>query len=121
MSEHEYAACPTCGRNRVIKTHNKMQTNEYGSSTVIKEGAKIRWDFVTDLGAFEFIQVRSGGGKVAGVGKGYRGSAPGIGFKLVRSFTLVEVMDDPKYSDVVQGLRDQLVLLVKDGIRLRTY
>ncbi len=102
-SQHEYAACPTCGRNRIIETNNK---------------GRIRWNFVTDLGAFEFIQVREGGGKVGGVGKGYRGSAPGIGFHLVRAKTLVEVLDDPAYADVVKGLRDQLVLLVRDGVRL---
>ena len=101
--EHDYAACPLCGRNRIIDTRDK---------------GRIRWNYVKDLGSFEFIQIRAGGGKVGGIGGGYRGSAPGIGFKLVGYRTLVEVMDDPVYADVVKGLRDQLVLLVRDAIGL---
>ena len=112
MAEIDYAVCPVCGRNRVIESHDK---------------GRIRWNYITDLGADVFIQIRAGGGKVSVVGPGERRPhrkvvgrepSPGVGFPLVRSLTLPEVMDDPAYADVVQGLRDQLVLLVKDGVKL---
>ena len=103
MVVFQYISCPLCGRNRIIYTANK---------------GRIRWDFVTDLGAFEFVQLREGGGKVAGIAKGHRGAAPGIGFHLVGAKMLTEAMIDPEYADVIQGMRDQLLRLTRDAIRL---
>jgi hypothetical protein len=101
MVEKEYVVCGLCGRNRLVDVPGK---------------GRVRWDFV-DLGASEFIQVREGGGKVPG-GKGYRGSAHGSGFHKVSAKTLVEVMDDPAYSDLVEGMKEQLLRLVRDGLRI---
>jgi hypothetical protein len=101
MVQKEFVVCPLCARNRLIEVPGKGQ---------------VRWDFV-DLGASEFIQTREGGGKKAG-GGGYRGSAPGSGFYLISSKTLVEVLDDPSYSDLVEGMKTQLLRLVRDGIRI---
>jgi len=103
MVQREYVICGLCGRNRIIET---------------KEKGRLRWDFV-DLGAADFIQLREGGGKKAGMGgRGYRGSAPGSGFHLVSAKTLEEVMDDPTYADVVEGMKTQLLRLVKDAVRI---
>lgn len=103
MVQREYVVCGLCGRNRIIEA---------------KEKGRIRWDFV-DLGAADFIQLREGGGKKAGEGgRGYRGSAPGSGFHLVSAKTLEEVIEDPAYADVVEGMKAQLIRLVKDAVRI---
>ena len=103
MVQREYVICGLCGRNRIIETKDK---------------GRIKWDFV-DLAAADFIQLREGGGKKAeGGGGGYRGSAPGSGFHLVSAKTLEEVMDDPAYKDVIEGMKEQLIRLVKDAVRM---
>jgi len=103
MVQREYVICGLCGRNRIIETKDK---------------GRLRWDFV-DLGAADFIQIREGGGKKAGMGgRGYRGSAPGSGFHLVSAKTLEEVIEDPAYKDVVDGMKEQLIRLVHDSIRI---
>jgi len=103
MVQREYVICGLCGRNRIIETEKK---------------GRVRWDFV-DLGAADFIQLREGGGKKAGMGgRGYRGSAPGSGFHLISAKTLAEVMEDPAYSDVVEGMKQQLIRLVRDSLQM---
>jgi len=102
MVRKEYVVCPLCSRNRIIETEDK---------------GRIRWDYV-DLAASDIIQVREGGGKKPGFGRGYRGSAHGSGFHLVSAKTLDEIMDDPAYKDVVDGMREQLIRLVREGVRI---
>jgi hypothetical protein len=101
MVTKDYVVCPLCARNRITEVPGK---------------GVVRWNFV-DLGASDFIQTREGGGKVAG-GKGYRGSAHGSGFHLVSAITLVEAMADPAYAEIVDGMKQQLLRLVKDGLRI---
>jgi hypothetical protein len=101
MVEKEYVVCGLCGRNRLIDVPGK---------------GPVQWNFV-DLAASDFIQTREGGGKKPG-GGGYRGSAPGSGFYLVSAKTLVEVLDDPSYQDLIEGMKQQLLRLVRDALRI---
>jgi len=83
-----------------------------------RDKGRIRFDYV-DLATADFIQLREGGGKKPQEkGETYRGSAPGSGFHLVSAKTLAEVMDDPAYTDVVQGMKEQLIRLVQDALRM---
>jgi hypothetical protein len=86
----EYIVCPLCGRNRVIKSKDK---------------GYIRWDYV-DLKSAPLLQVRDD--------TGGRGS----GFPLVASKTLAEISQDPAYSQVIEGMKQQLIRLVKEGLEL---
>jgi hypothetical protein len=96
-----YIVCPLCGRNRVVES---------------KKGP-IRWDYV-DLHNAPILQIREGGGKKAGPPVKGKGKAPGSGFHLVESRTLSEILENPKYREIIEGLKSQLARLVRDGIRL---
>ena len=66
---------------------------------------KIKWGNFS--AANYFIQVRDmPGGKVKGSGKGYRGSAKGLGFKLVpeESLRLDDIKQNSEYFDEVERL-----------------
>ena len=86
----EYFVCPLCARNRVIKSKDK---------------GYIRWDYV-DLKSAPLLQVRDD--------KGGRGS----GFPLIESKTLAEISEDPAYAAILEGLKTQLIRLLKDGAEL---
>ena len=86
----EYIVCPLCARNRVIKSKDK---------------GYIRWDYV-DLKSAPLLQVRDD--------TGGRGS----GFPLLTSKTLAEISQDPAYSQVIEGMKQQIIKLVKDGLEL---
>ena len=47
-----------------------------------------------------------------------KGKAPGSGFPLVESRTLREILEDPSYALILEGLRTQLIRIVKDSIEL---
>ncbi len=65
------------------------------------------------------LQVREAKGKLSSQGtRRGRGQAPGQGFPLTDSKTLEELIEDPKYSDVLSGLKAQLLRLLRDGIEL---
>jgi len=71
----------------------------------IKSIGRIKWGNFS--AADYFIQVRDmPGGKIAGTGKGYRGSAKGPGFKLVpeESLRLDDIKQNSEYFDEVERL-----------------
>ena len=47
-----------------------------------------------------------------------KGKAPGSGFPLVESKTLPEILEDPEYRDLLEGLKIQLLRLLRDGVEL---
>jgi hypothetical protein len=98
-----YVVCPLCGRNRVITPERK---------------GLIRWDYV-DLHSSPIIQIRETTGKTSGPSlREGKGRAPGSGFPLVESKTLTEILEDPQYRETLEGLRTQLLRLIKDGVEL---
>ena len=86
----EYFVCPLCARNRPLKSKTKGQ---------------IKWDYV-DLNTAPILQVRDD--------TGGRGS----GFPLIESKTLTEILEDPEYREILEGLKTQLIRLLKDGVAL---
>lgn len=86
----EYFVCPLCARNRPLKSKTK---------------GRIKWDYV-DLNTAPILQVRDD--------TGGRGS----GFPLISSKTLQEISGDPNYAEVLEGMKKQLIRLVKDGLEL---
>lgn len=79
---------------------------------------ELQWP-VIDLNSYLVLQVREGGGKKAGPsGKEGRGKAPGSGFHLVpsESLTFEEVLKNPEYANIVEGMKDQLIRVVKTSI-----
>lgn len=47
-----------------------------------------------------------------------KGKTPGSGFPLIESRTLLEILDDPEYRDLLEGMKMQLLRLLKDGVEL---
>ena len=74
-------------------------------------------DYV-DLHNAPIQQIREGGGKKAGPPVKGKGKAPGSGFPLVESITLSQILEDPEYREILEGLRSQLLRLLKDGVEL---
>lgn len=71
-----------------------------------------------NLETTQLLQIREGGGKKEGPGRGYRGSAPGSGFHLVDGLTLPEMVERGGYEDILDGLKQQLLIVVKQSIDL---
>ena len=92
MGRVEYIVCPTCGRNRVMETKKK---------------GKIGWPNDINLETTLLLQVREGGGR-------------GSGFHLVEdeSLTLPEMIEDGGYEDVLEGMKQQLLRVIKQSIDL---
>jgi len=107
MGKVEYVVCPVCGRNRVLETKRK---------------GRLKWIKTPfDLQVTFLLQTREGGGKKAGyTGRRGRGSAPGSGFKLVPedSLTLPEMIASGDYVDVLEGMKAQILRVVKQSIEL---
>jgi len=106
MGRVEYIVCPTCGRNRVIESKDK---------------GRVGWPSDVNLETTILLQVREGGGKKAGEGgRGFRGSAPGSGFHLVpsESLTLPEMIESGEYDDALEGMKQQLLRVVRQSIDL---
>lgn len=86
-----------------------------------KEKGKLGWPngVPLDLNTTFLLQVREGGGKKGGEGGGgYRGSAPGSGFHLVESdsLTLIEMVENGDYEEVLAGLKAQLLNVIRQSI-----
>jgi len=106
----EFVACPLCGMNRIAETKRPFR----------KGGTRITWDRV-DLASYLILQVREGGGKKPRpTGKRGRGRAPGSGFHLIEeeSLTLREMMESGDYAQVLEGLKAQLIRIIRDGIEI---
>ena len=92
--EQVQSKCPLCGTTRLI--------------------GQIKW------GGFKitnyFIQYRSApGGKKPGTGRGYRGSAKGYGFHLIRekSKRLDEITEDDPYYEEVKNMAESVIKTAK--------
>lgn len=96
MVKIEYAVCPLCGRNRVLKSEKK---------------GRIRWDYVDPLNA-KILQVREQHPRVHG------GKSEGFTLVEEESLTLAEMNGIDEYNDVVTGIKEQTILLVKTLISL---
>lgn len=108
MKKVEYVVCPLCGRNRVLERKEKERTGWPNGIPL-------------DLKSTFLLQVREGGGKKLGVGgRGYRGSAPGSGFHLVEdeSLTLIQMVENGEYEEVLAGLKEQLLNVIRQSIEI---
>lgn len=78
---------------------------------------ELKWPTL-NLEEYLVLQVREGGGKKTGSGNTGRGKAPGSGFHLVpsESLTFEEVLKNPAYADIVEGMKKQLLLLIRSSI-----
>jgi len=108
MGKTEYFACPLCGMNKAIRAPNREKKDR-------PRPEELQWP-VIDLSTYPVLQVREGGGKKAGTyGKVGHGKAPGSGFHLVpsESLTIAEVLKNPEYADIVEGMKKQLTQVIK--------
>lgn len=98
MTKIEYCVCPMCARNRVIQSEKK---------------GRLKWDLIDPLQS-ELLQVREQHARVTGGGC--------EGFTRVESdcLTMEEMMDNPEYDDILQGIKNQTIrilqALLKHGI-----
>jgi len=58
------------------------------------------------------------GGKIAGTGRGYRGSAKATGFTVIERMTIEEAKNTHMYDDILLQLKQQVVSLARELIRL---
>jgi len=110
MVKNEYVVCPLCGMNKIVTAKKRLEKGK---------PERLTWPTI-DLKEAFMLQVREGGGKKAGTGAKGKGKAPGSGFHLVpsESLTLAEIMKDPSYSDILEEMKDQLLRLIKDCIKI---
>jgi len=114
MTKNDYVVCLLCGLNRILES-NKRAEKGRPSYLIFHE---------IDLKNAYFVQVREGGGKIAGTGKtgkgAGRGKTGGSGFHIVEEecLTLLQAMQDPEYSEVIEGFRTQLIKLVRDALEV---
>ena len=112
MAKHEYFSCPMCGMNKIISSAKRG--DKAGQSS------ELQWP-VIDLESYLIMQVREGGGKKPGVyGKVGKGKAPGSGFHTVtaESLTFEEVLKNPEYANIIEGLKEQLIRVIKSSIKI---
>ncbi|MCJ7633941.1 hypothetical protein MUP77_16340 [Candidatus Bathyarchaeota archaeon] len=110
MGKNEYVACGLCGMNKILRSEKRAKW---------KKPVELRWPSFSVKDAY-ILQVREGGGKKSGSGKKGRGKAPGSGFHLIKeeSLTLKEMIDSSQYDRVLQGMRKQLVRVVRDCLEI---
>ncbi len=91
MTKIEYCVCPMCARNRVVQSKDK---------------GRIRWDLV-DPSQVKLLQVREQHPRVKG------GSCEG--FTLIESdcLTIEEMIDNPEYADLIEGIKNQTLRIVQ--------
>jgi len=58
------------------------------------------------------------GGKIAGTGRGYRGSAKATGFNVIERLTIEEAKNTHMYDDILLQLKQQVISLARELIRL---
>ena len=110
MTKSEYAVCGLCGMNKVVRSEKRGLKGK---------SEELKWPSIDIKQSFS-LQVREGGGKKAGSGAKGRGKAPGSGFHIIEaeSLTLKEMMNDPQYENILEGMKDQLLRLIKDSIEV---
>lgn len=109
LVKNEYVVCGLCGMNRILRSKARAE----------KEGKteELEWASFSVKDAF-ILQVREGGGKKSGSGAKGRGKAPGSGFHIIESesLTLREMLERPEYKNVLRGLKEQLLRLIRDSL-----
>jgi hypothetical protein len=108
MGKHEYFACPLCGMNKSVRSA-KREKKEH------PRPEELQWPDI-NLETYLILQMREGGGKKAGPsGKTGKGKAPGSGFHTIpsESLTFAEVIKNPEYENIIQGMKEQLLRLLK--------
>lgn len=110
MAKNEYVACGLCGMNKILRSEKRKDKDK---------PVELRWPSFSVKDAY-ILQVREGGGKKAGSGNKGLGKAPGSGFHIIQSesLTLKEMMENPQYENVLEGMKDQLLRLVKDSVEI---
>lgn len=99
----ERVACPLC-------RHNYPLTG--------KLPVKNRFSFFDPKNDVFVLIEEAIGGKIAGTGKGYRGSAKGGGFRVLERLTLENAVQTHKYDDVINEMKKQIILIARELIRL---
>ena len=110
MVKNEYFVCPLCGMNKIVTAKKRVEKGK---------PERLTWPTI-DLKEAFMLQVREGGGKKAGTGAKGKGKAPGSGFHLVpsESLTLTEVLKSGEYETITEGMKEQLLRLIKDCIKI---
>ena len=111
MTKNEYVACPLCGMNKSFRSAKREKKD-------MPRPEELQWPII-DLESYFVLQVREGGGKKPGAyGKVGKGKAPGSGFHTVpsESLTFEEVIKDPEYANIVQGMKKQLIHVIKSAM-----
>jgi hypothetical protein len=110
MTKNEYVACPLCGMNKIFRTAKREKKGK---------SEELKWPSI-DLNSYSVLQVREGGGKKAGTGAKGRGKAPGSGFHLIpsESLTLKEMIGSPEYDDILRGMKEQLIRVIRDALEV---
>lgn len=102
MAEIERIVCPLCMHN-------------YLKEEVISDK---RFNFF-DTGKNHFVLIETTkGGKIAGTGKGYRGSAKATGFEVFERLTIEEALNTGRYNDEIMQIKNQIIKLAREFIRL---
>ena len=95
--------CPTCIKNRIDET---------------KAGKRASFEkFNFDVDSFLIVQEAIGG-KIAGTGRGYRGSAKGGGFRTLERLTLEQAFNTHQWDDIILTLKNQTIKTARELIRL---
>jgi len=93
--ETYHMACIFCGRNKYIRAGSTL-----GEMTI-------------DPSEYGVFNVRS---VEAGPGRGHKGVLEG-GFRTVERLNIVEALDDPRFADLAEQVRDRLKTIVKSYIQ----
>lgn len=110
MGKNEYVACGLCGMNKILRSEKRKDK---------ERPVELRWPSFSVKDAY-ILQVREGGGKKSGSGNKGLGKAPGSGFHMVKeeSLTLKEMIGNPQYDEVLRGMKEQLLTLIRDSIEI---
>jgi len=72
-----------------------------------------------DVNKNHFVLIEEAiGGKIAGTGKGYRGSAKATGFNVIERLTIEDAKNTHMYDDIIFQLKQQVITLARELIRL---
>jgi len=95
--------CPCCRMNFLVQQ---------------KDGTRADFTkFDVDEASFIMVQTTKGG-KIAGTGKGYRGSGTATGFQVLERMTLEEAYNTHKYDDIIDTLKQQNIDIIRKLIQL---
>jgi len=84
----------------------------------IKKGVKQRFSYFDPQNGFFVLVEEAKGGKIAGTGKGYRGSAKGGGFTVLERLTIEDALNTHKYDDIIDAMKKQVINVARELIRI---